>query len=236
VTVTGRLEAPIVSYQRPGEPILEGLDLSDLAIAEADIVDAMGWLPVVRAGEVPLILMGEVGGHRALYFTFDIVRSNLPVQVTFPILGARILEWLGGNRVAATSTAPAGTPIGLTSPAGGSSVVTLPGGARVELPPGAATFEATEEPGIYTVEYLDETGAPAGLAVAARQFVATESAGSARQITTSIDEASANVEGTLLREWAPLILAVLLAIILLEWWVAFGRPLPWARRRAEATS
>lgn len=236
VTVTGRLESPIVSYQRPGEPILEGLDLSDLAIAEADIVDALGWLPVVRAGEVPLILMGEVGGHRALYFTFDIVRSNLPVQVTFPILGARILEWLGGNRVAATSTAPAGTPIGLTSPAGGSSVVTPPGGARVELPLGAATFDATDSPGIYTVEYRDEAGNPAGLAVAARQFVATESAGSARQISTSGDDGAANAEGTLLREWAPLILAVLLAIILLEWWVAFGRPLPWAHRRAEATS
>ncbi len=236
ITVVGRLESPIVSYQRPGEPILEGLDLSELAIAEADIVDALGWLPIVRAGETPLVLMGEVAGHRALYFTFDIVRSNLPVQVTFPILGARILDWLGGNRVAATSTAPAGTAIGLTPPAGGSSRVTLPTGEQVTLAADSATFTRTAAPGVYTVEYLDEAGIAAGSAVAARQFVATESTGAARQISTTLDEATADAEGTLLREWAPLILAVLLGIILIEWWVAFGRPLPRRRRSAEATS
>ena len=38
--------------------------------------------------------------------------------------------------------------------------------------------------------------------------------------------------GTLLREWAPFLLAGLLLLILLEWWVAYGRPLP-GRRRIE---
>jgi hypothetical protein len=208
ITVQGRLEAPIVTFQRPGEPILEGLDLSDLAIAEADIVEAPGWLPIMRAGDVPLVLMGEVEGHRAIYFTFDLVRSNLPVQVTFPILGARILDWLGGSRVAATSTAPAGTPIGLTPPAGGTSIIALPGGDLITLPAEANSYAATATPGVYDVEYRDETGEPVGAALAARQFVATESAGA----------------------WAPLILTLLLLIILLEWWVAFGRPWPRLRR------
>jgi hypothetical protein len=230
ITVQGRLEAPIVTFQRPGEPILEGLDLSDLAIAEADIVEAPGWLPIMRAGDVPLVLMGEVEGHRAIYFTFDLVRSNLPVQVTFPILGARILDWLGGSRVAATSTAPAGTPIGLTPPAGGTSIIALPGGDLITLPAEANSYAATATPGVYDVEYRDETGEPVGAALAARQFVATESAGASRQISTTMDEAATIEEGTLLREWAPLILTLLLLIILLEWWVAFGRPWPRLRR------
>jgi hypothetical protein len=230
ITVQGRLEAPIVTFQRPGEPILEGVDLSELAVAEADIVDAPGWLPIVRAGDVPLVLMGEVGGHRALYFTFDLVRSNLPVQVTFPILGSRILDWLGGSRVAATSTAPAGTPIGLTPPAGGTSIVVLPGGDSITLPSEANTYAATATPGVYRVEYRDEAGEVVGGALAARQFVATESAGGSRQISTTFDESSTAEEGTLLREWAPLVLSLLLLIILLEWWVAFGRPWPRLRR------
>ena len=237
VTVNGRLEEPIITYQRPGEPILDGLDLSEIAIAEADIVDAPGWLPLVRAGDVPLVLLGEVEGHRAMYFTFDLVRSNLPVQVTFPILGARVLEWLGGNRVAATSTAPAGTAVGLTPPAGGVSIVTSPDGTETTLQAETTTFAATELPGIYTVEYRDGDGATVGSAVAARQFVATESIGNARQITTAESDAVEAEEGSLLREWAPQILAVLLAIILLEWWVAFGRPLPRFRRDdAEVTA
>ena len=36
--------------------------------------------------------LGEINGHRVAYFTFDITKSNLPMQVGFPILGARILE------------------------------------------------------------------------------------------------------------------------------------------------
>lgn len=235
ITVTGRLDEPIITYQRPGEPLLDGLDLSSIAIAEADIVDAPGWLPLVRAGETPLVLLGEVDGHRAIYFTFDLVRSNLPVQVTFPILGARVLEWLGGNRVAATSTAPAGTPIGLTTPPGGSAVVTPPSGAAVTVAAGAASFTATVQPGIYRVEYLDADGAVTGAAVAARQFVATESSGGARQISTTSNEEQIADEGSILREWAPQILAALLAIVLLEWWVAFGRPRP-QLRRPEAAS
>jgi hypothetical protein len=236
VTVQGRLEAPIITFQRPGEPILEGLDLSEIAIAEADIVDAPGWLPIVRAGDVPLVLMGEVDGHRAIYFTFDLVRSNLPVQVTFPILGARTLNWLGGNRVGSTSTAPAGAPIGLTPPAGGSSTVDLPGGGSIALTDDTNTFEGTSAPGVYQVEYRDSAGEPAGTALAARQFVATESAGRARQISTISDETATTEEGTLLREWAPLILALLLVVVLLEWWVAFGRPWPRFRRTGtEAT-
>ncbi len=230
VTLMGRLEEPIITYQRPGEPILDGLDLSSIAIAEADIVDAPGWLPLVRAGDVPLVLLGEVDGHRAMYFTFDLVRSNLPVQVTFPILGARVLEWLGGNRVAATSTAPAGTPIGLTPPAAGISVVTAPNDTVSTLQAEATTFVATELPGIYSIEYRDSEGVTVGTAVAARQFVAAESTGSARQISTTEPDVAEADEGSLLREWAPQILAALLAIILLEWWVAFGRPLPSLRR------
>ncbi len=230
VTITGRLEQPIITYQRPGEPILEGLDLSDIAIAEADIVEAPGWLPLVRAGEVPIVLLGEVDGHRSIYFTFDLARSNLPVQVTFPILGARVLDWLGGSRVAATSTAPAGTPIGLAPPAGGSAVITTPGGESATVGAEFTTFTATETPGIYTVEYIDSAGSVVGSALAARQFVATEAMGDSRQISTTLDESAAGAEGSLLREWAPQILAALLAIILIEWWVAFGRPRPRFRR------
>ncbi len=100
----------------------------------------------------------------------------------------------------------------------------------------ATTFTGTASPGVYTVDYLNQDGAAAGSAVAARQFVATESTGDARQISTTLDDTATEAEGTLLREWAPLILAILLGVVLIEWWVAFGRPLPRGRRRAEVAS
>jgi hypothetical protein len=228
VDIAGLVENPIVTYQRPGEPILDGLDLADLAIAEADVVVGAGWLPILSAGEVPLIQLGEVNGHRVVYFTFDVTRSSLPVQVTFPIMGSRILDWLGGSRVSTAATAPAGTAIPVTTPAGGDALVTLPDGTQRMLDSGLLSFDATALPGLYRIDYRDTDGTPAGSAVAARQFVAAESAGGSRTILTTAGDGAPTEETALLREWAPAILVALLVIVLLEWWVAYGRP--WPRR------
>ena len=131
VDVVGRLDNPVITFTQPGEPLIDGLDFSKVTVAEADIVQAEGWVPIVSAGDVPLILLGEVDGHRAVYFTFDPVRSNLPVQVTFPVLGARIIDWLAGSRLGAEAMADAGTPIPVAPPAGASTVVTTPAGESV---------------------------------------------------------------------------------------------------------
>lgn len=228
--VIGRLDHPVVTYTRPGEPIVDGLDLSGLVIAEADVVEGPGWLPIVSAGDVPLVLLGDVDGHRVVYFTFDIVRSNLPVQVAFPILGSRLLDWLGGSRIGTAATADAGTPIPVVAPAGTSTVVTPPDGEGSPLDPGIVSFTRTQAPGVYTVEFFDEEGEVVSGFVASRRFAAAESAGPSRSIAVVEPEGADLDESTLVREWAPTILGVLLALVLLEWWVAFGRPLPWRRR------
>jgi hypothetical protein len=234
VTITGRLDNPVVTFQRPGEPLLEGIDLADLAIAEAQIVDAPGWIPILTAGDVPLVLLGQVDGQRSVLFTFDLTRSNLPVRVTFPVLGARILEYLAGNPVGAASAAPAGTPLPLAAPSGAVAVVEMPDGTSRTLPQGTIYFTATGAPGIYRVSYRDTTddSATAG-PVAVRRFVAQESSGPIRDIAVNAPVAGAGDEAALLREWAPWILGALLAIVLAEWWVALGRPLP---RRKEVTA
>ncbi|MBT8212770.1 MAG: VWA domain-containing protein, partial [Acidimicrobiia bacterium] len=217
VEIIGILEFPVVTYQRSGEPILDGVDLADLAIAEAQIVNAPGWLSLLRAGDIPLVLLGEVDGQRAVYFTFDITRSNLPVQVSFPILGARLIDWLGGSRVTTAATAPAGTPIPLVTPQGSSARVTMPDGSRRDLVEGLLAFNATTVPGIYRVEYVAEDGTVTPGPVAARQFVASESTGESRSISVIEEGTQAAETSELLREWAPFITALLLAIVLLEW-------------------
>jgi hypothetical protein len=232
ITVTGRLENPVVTFQRPGEPILEGLDFSDVSIAEAQIVDAFGWLSLVEAGDVPLVLMGDVEGQRVIYFTFALNRSNLPVNVAFPILGARIIEWLAGSQAAVAATAPAGTPIDLTGPAGTTATVVRPDGSRTDLAAGTLRYEATAAPGAYLVEYHDDTETVVASTATARLFVAGESSGPSRLIATAAADDAAAGEVSLLREWAPLITALLLAIVLIEWWIAYGRPRPRRRSRS----
>ncbi len=229
--IEGRLDNPVVTFQRPSEPIIEGLDFSELVVGEAQIPVGAGWLTLVGAGDVPLIMLGDVNGHRVVYFTFDLVRSNLPVQVTFPILGARILDWLGGSRVATVATAAAGTGLPLSTPPDGTAQITMPDGAERTLGPEVLQFNDTMQPGVYRVAYTAADGTDAGSAVAARQFVAAESPGASRAVLTTGAAATTAEEGTLLREWAPLILAALLIVVLVEWWVAYGRPRP--RRSAD---
>jgi len=229
VDIMGRLDNPVITFTLPGEPLLEGLDLSTVAIAEADIVSAEGWIPIVAAGDVPLVLLGDVDGHRVVYFTFDPVRSNLPVQVTFPVLGARLIDWLAGSRIGAEAIADAGVPIVVAPPAGASTVITTPAGEMVELDDQVLEYARTEQPGIYEVLYLDPDGERVGGALATRRFVVAESAATPRDIAVTEPERVALGDATLIREWAPLMLGLLLVLVLVEWWVAFGRPRPWRR-------
>jgi hypothetical protein len=213
-----------VTYQRPGEPILDSVDLSEMVVGEAHVVAAPRWLALVRSGDVPLILLGDVNGHRVAYFTFDLTRSNLPVQVGFPILGARILEWLGGTSAGSVSTDRAGVSIPISAPAGTAARVTMPDGSVRNLTEAAVEFADTAQPGVYRVEYVGEDDQVLPGATVVRTFVPDESAGASRAILTSGRVTEAEEASTRLREWAPWVIAVALLLMAIEWWVGHQRP------------
>lgn len=210
------------TFQSPGEPILDAVDLSDLVVAEAQVAETFSWLPIVRAGDVPLVLLGEVNGHRVAYFTFDITRSNLPVQVGFPIMGARILDWLGGASAGATDTAPAGTPIPIAPPVGATTEVTRDGAVVAELGDPVLSFDDTGTPGVYRVTYVADDVRVAG-PVAVRSFDRQESVAGSRDISVVAPETSTAGEGSIVREWAPSLVAATIALVLFEWWFAHRR-------------
>ncbi len=124
----------------------------------------------------------------------------------------------------------------MAPPAGASTVVTTPAGETVELDASVLEFARTEQPGIYRVGYVDADGEPVGEVLATRRFVAAESAASPRAIAVVEPDDGGLEDTTLIREWAPLIVALLLALVLLEWWVALGRPRLWRRDRRRPTS
>jgi hypothetical protein len=230
VTLVELVRNAAVTYQRPGEPVLDSVDLSAVAVAQAQVVEAPQWLTLVRAGEVPLILLGEVNGHRVAYFTFDLTHSNLVVQVGFPILGARILEWLAGGSAGTISTEPAGAPIPLNHPAGTTAQVTMPDGTLRDLTPGAVAFADTGQPGVYRVSYIAVDGTTTEGPVAVRRFVAEESGGAARIIATTGGALAEEEPSTLVREWAPWVIALVILLMAVEWWVGHQRP-GWNRSR-----
>ncbi len=207
------------TFQAPGEPILDAVDLSDLVVAEAQVAETFSWFPIVRAGDVPLVLLGEVNGHRVAYFTFDLTRSNLPVQVGFPILGARILEWLGGASAGSIETAVAGTPIQISPPAGSTTVVRRDGDVIAEITDPVLAFDETGTPGVYSVAYVTDEGAIDG-PIAVRSFDRAESAAGSRDIETIAPEQTSTASGSIIREWAPSLIAAIVALMVFEWWFA----------------
>jgi hypothetical protein len=207
------------TFQAPGEPILDAVDLSGMVVAEAQVAETFSWLPIVRAGEVPLVLLGEVNGHRVAYFTFDITRSNLPVQVGFPIMGARILQWLGGASAGSSTSATAGTPIAISPPAGATTEVRRDGVVVAQLDDPVISFDDTGTPGVYTIEYITEDERLPG-PVAVRSFDRQESVAGSRDIAVVESEDGDASDGSLIREWAPPVIAATIALLLFEWWFA----------------
>lgn len=232
IEITGTIQNAVVTFQQPGEPLLDGLDMSELVVGEAQIVDAFGWFPIVQAGEVPLVLLGEVNGHRAVYFTFDLTESNFPILVSFPIFASRALEFLGASTAPSVTAETSGEPIALVAPANHFARVQVPSGETIDLPMGATLFRNTGSPGIYTVSYIDPNGTASAGPLAVRAFDPSESGGPFRDIPVVNGSVGDGDRTELIREWAAWFLGTIMILLALEWWV--GHRTPW-RRRTEVT-
>ncbi|MGH8998021.1 MAG: BatA domain-containing protein, partial [Acidimicrobiia bacterium] len=136
VGVAGVVEQPAVTLVESTHPLLDGIDLSGVALAAAQqVTPAAGDEVLVASAETPLLVTGQREGRPFAYLTFALADSNLGVQVAFPVLADRLLTELAGA-VVAPADLRAGQP--LPVPEGAAVTVTRPGGARVDVPAGGA--------------------------------------------------------------------------------------------------
>jgi len=153
------LKNPGIGSLDPAEPILHYVDLSTTHVAEARKLTMPDWARTVIPGPggAPLLYSGLRAGLPTAVLAFEPRRSDLPLQVAFPILLANLTGELLGGSTAPTEAVQPGAPVSLTIPAGATGLaVTRPDGSVVELVPGTAdatlvTFAGTDLPGVYTV-------------------------------------------------------------------------------------
>jgi Ca-activated chloride channel homolog len=171
--VTGTLTNPAVGSADAGDPLLRYVDLSTLHVAEAKKMELPAWARPVIPGpaNAPLLYAGKLDGLPAAVLAFEPRRSDLPLQVAFPVLLANLAgELLGGSTTPQDAIAP-GAPVTLPIPEGAV-------GVRVERPDGSVdelvaptqdavtvTFARTDLLGVYTVTGIpdaDGTPSPSG--------------------------------------------------------------------------
>ena len=158
----------------PDEPILRYVDLSTTHISQAQRLTTPDWARTVIPGPkgAPLLYAGLRAGLPTAVLAFEPRRSDLPLQVAFPILLSNLTGELLGGSAAPTEPVAPGTPVSLTIPSGcdrrhghasgrhrpPSCVANATGGASV-------SYVATDLPGIYTVTPIraaDRVAEPVG--------------------------------------------------------------------------
>jgi Ca-activated chloride channel family protein len=230
VKVLGEVDGPAITYLDQTDPLLESVDLSEVAIARAQAVEIEGGKTLVGADDTPLIATWSDGTLRRAWFGFDLHESNLPLQVAFPVLGDHLLGWLTGAEREPTRFA--GDPIGLAPPPATTAVrVTTPDGKAVALSP-EESFTDTDVAGFYEVSFFsgdrllaEHTRAlslPPRESDLAPGSIAAGDGGGRPGLTASARRSALGGIG-----------ALALLLLLLEWWWAHGRPLPRLQPRGE---
>jgi uncharacterized membrane protein/Mg-chelatase subunit ChlD len=120
-----------VTLVKANDALLAGLDLSNVAIAEAQRLAAPADDVLVGAEGTPLLIRGSRANQPFAYFGFALARSNLGVQVAWPILGDRLLTGLTGAAVP-LSNLVVGQPLPLGS-AHPALAVAGPGGTALQV-------------------------------------------------------------------------------------------------------
>ena len=154
--VLGRLEAPVVMDWDRTHPIMRQIDFAKVAIEEALRVRPLAaGKTLVEAVGGPLIYLLEERERKAVFFGFDLFKSDFPLRVAFPLMLSKSLRWLHPAGLDQESLQlQAGQPILLPVEHGvTTATVTTPSGRSVQaqVTRGLASFTDTDEVGVYRV-------------------------------------------------------------------------------------
>ena len=113
----GRTRNPeIIEWNRQDE-VTRFVDFGGVSLGSAGRCRAASWArPLVFGSGGPLIAAGELRGSRRIAIGWDLLESDLPLRVGFPILISNCLEWLSarqgeGGDLYARAGEPAAIPV-----------------------------------------------------------------------------------------------------------------------------
>jgi Mg-chelatase subunit ChlD len=215
ILAVGRVENPVPTLVAD-HPLLDDIDVSRIAIAEAQTLDVTSGEVVLGAPGAPLIVQGDADGVPFYYLAFTLGQSNLPIDIAFPIMGARMV----GGLATAEGVADALTVGDRFSIAGSGGSVTDPRGSTTIVSIGESEPMA-DLAGFWTVS--PEGQEPYDVAVNADT---AESDLAPRHTLPDVRPAPdtaplADATTTIARTLLPWVLAALLVVLAIELYVSF---------------
>ncbi len=216
------------------EPLAQFVDWSGVHLLQAHQVDLPAWAHVVvQSPGGPLVFAGQVDGRRVAVFTFDLHDSDLPLQVTFPVLMSNLLNYLAPPQsFSAPDGGQPGQPVTIKTSGGEPNLsIQDPSGARRPVP-SDGSFSDTGLLGVYTL-YSNQTVLGH---FAVNLFDPSESniqpQPSIRIGRSDVTASGAQEQGQL--EIWPWLAAAAFVVLLLEWWVYHrGMTVPKLRRTTQ---
>ncbi|OLC39172.1 MAG: hypothetical protein AUH81_02665 [Candidatus Rokubacteria bacterium 13_1_40CM_4_69_5] len=152
----GRIERPVIMDWDRTHPVMRHVEFAKVVIEDALRVRPLAaGRPLVEAVGGPLIYALEEPDRKAIFFGFDLFKTDFPLRVAFPLILSNGLRWLHPAGLDQSSLQlAAGQPILLPVAHGVTEVtVTTPGGRRVKanVTRGVVSFTETDEVGVYTL-------------------------------------------------------------------------------------
>ncbi|MEM8856973.1 MAG: BatA and WFA domain-containing protein [Chloroflexota bacterium] len=213
-------------------PLLQFVDWSGVSIRQMKSLEAPWATSLVDAAGGPLILTGERNGQRIVIITFALQDSDLPLQVTFPILMSNLTDWLNPGRA---FRVPDGLQPGdvvplVAGPTSEGIVVQKPDESRWTTPATEEEifFTETDDPGLYIVGLVEGGNVQTAGAFAVNLFAPQESALlPAEELTLGSIEITAGTGDDIGQyEFWVWLAAIAFLVLLIEWWI-FHRGLRW---------
>jgi hypothetical protein len=111
------LDQPVVTDVDAAHPATRLVSLQNVTILRAQSLELPaahnGWTftAPLRSAEHPLLITGERGRQRVAALAFDVLESDLPLRVAFPLLIHSTIQWLAGERAESSPVLAAGDMI-----------------------------------------------------------------------------------------------------------------------------
>jgi hypothetical protein len=240
--------------QLTDNPLNRFVDWSNVHIARAQKVILPGWgKTLIQANGGPLVFVGETGGRRLAVVTFDLHDSDLPLQITYPILFSNLMQYLArSNQLSVDTNGVTGQADTAVDTVKEDNLQIQPG-ARILITPhdevgkievvapdgsiqapvtlnGKTTFDRTQQVGLYSVRFPDHADIPPD------QFAVNLFNGDEENILPKTTlfvgqkQLTATTETVLgQREYWPWLAGIGLAILMLEWWLYHRQQSPYLK-------